>query len=51
VRVLDMPETKTRLAAEGVNPSGSSPEQFTTMIQNEIVKMAKIVKAANIKID
>ena len=51
VRVLDMPETKARLATEGVNPSGSSPEQFATMIQNEIVKMAKIVKAANIKID
>lgn len=51
VRVLDMPDTKAKLAAEGVNGSGSSPEQFAKMIQEEIVKMAKIVKAANVKLD
>jgi tripartite-type tricarboxylate transporter receptor subunit TctC len=51
VRVLQMPDTKARLAAEGVNPSGNTPEQFAAMIQDEIVKMAKIVKAANMKID
>jgi tripartite-type tricarboxylate transporter receptor subunit TctC len=51
VRVLEMPDTKARLAAEGVNGSGSSPSEFAAMIQAEIVKMAKIVKAANIKID
>ena len=51
VRVLQMTDTKSRLAAEGVNPFGSSPEQFSAMIRDEIVKMEKIVKAANVKID
>lgn len=51
VRVLEMADTKSRLATEGVNPLGSSPEQFSLMIREEIVKMGKIVKAANVKLD
>jgi tripartite-type tricarboxylate transporter receptor subunit TctC len=46
-----MPDTLEKLAREGVNPAGTTPEQFATMIQDEMVKMAKIVKAANMKID
>jgi tripartite-type tricarboxylate transporter receptor subunit TctC len=51
VKALQMPDTLDKLAREGVNPAGSTPEQFATMIQDEMVKMAKIVKAANMKID
>jgi tripartite-type tricarboxylate transporter receptor subunit TctC len=51
VKVLQMPDTLEKLAREGVNPAGTTPEQFATMIQDEMVKMAKIVKAANMKID
>jgi tripartite-type tricarboxylate transporter receptor subunit TctC len=51
VRVLAMPDTKAKLANEGVNGSGSSPAQFARMIDTEIVKMAQIVKAANVKLD
>jgi tripartite-type tricarboxylate transporter receptor subunit TctC len=51
VKALQMPDTLEKLAREGVNPAGTTPEQFATMIQDEMVKMAKIVKAANMKID
>lgn len=51
VRVLQTADTRSRLAAEGVNPSGNSPDQFSQMIRDEIVKMQKIVKAANVKLD
>lgn len=51
VHVLQTADTRSRLATEGVNPAGSSPEQFSLMIRDEIVKMAKIVKAANVKLD
>jgi tripartite-type tricarboxylate transporter receptor subunit TctC len=51
VKALQMPDTLEKLAREGVNPAGTTPEQFATMIQDEMVKMAKIVKAANMKIN
>ncbi|MGZ5094354.1 MAG: tripartite tricarboxylate transporter substrate binding protein [Burkholderiales bacterium] len=51
VKALQMPDTLEKLAREGVNPAGTTPEQFATMIQDEMMKMAKIVKAANMKID
>ena len=51
VKVLHTSDTQDKLAREGVNPAGTSPEQFAAMIQQDIGKMAKIVKAANMKID
>jgi len=51
VKVLQMPDTKEKLAKEAVNPGGTTPEQFSAMIQKEMAKMATIVKAANMKID
>ena len=51
VKALQQPDTLEKLAREGVRPSGSTPAQFTAMIDKDIVTMAKIVKAADIKID
>jgi tripartite-type tricarboxylate transporter receptor subunit TctC len=51
VKVLQMPDTKEKLAKEAVNPGGTTPEQFSAMIQKEMAKMATIVKAANMKVD
>ena len=51
VKVLQTSDTQDKLAREGVNPAGTTPEQFAAMIQQDIGKMAKIVKAANMKID
>ncbi|MGZ5171640.1 MAG: tripartite tricarboxylate transporter substrate binding protein, partial [Burkholderiales bacterium] len=36
VKALQMPDTLEKLAREGVNPAGTTPEQFATMIQDEM---------------
>lgn len=51
VKVLQSPDTKEKLARQGVSPAGTTPEQFAEMIQRDIVKLGKVVKAANVKLD
>ena len=50
-RVVQAPDTREKLAREGVNPAGTTPEQFVAMIDKDIPLMAKIVKAAHMKVD
>ena len=50
VKVVKTKEMQDRLASgEGLEPVGSSPQEATTMLRNEIDKWAKVVKAAGIK--
>ena len=49
VRALKSPDLNARLRDGGTEPVGSSPEQFTAFMQNEIAKWAKVIKAAGIK--
>jgi len=51
VNVVKMPDVRERLVREGVTAAATSPEQFQAMIDRDIVLHAKIVKAANIRID
>src|SRR5262249_50970827 len=51
VQVLQSHEIKERMAAQGADIVGDSPEQFATFIREEKVRWAKIVKDANIKVD
>jgi tripartite-type tricarboxylate transporter receptor subunit TctC len=46
---LRAPEVRERLAQDGAEPVGSSPAEFATLIQSELVKWADIARAANIK--
>ncbi len=50
-RILALPEMKTRLAADGADPAGGSPEQFAAFIRADIEKWAKVIKAANVRVD
>jgi len=45
------PEMGARMAQLGLEPVGSSPEQYNAQIRQEIDKWAAIVKAAGIKIE
>ena len=47
--ILKQPDLKRRLSAEGVEPVGNSPDEFTTFIRSEIDKWSKVAKAAGIK--
>lgn len=46
--ILHLPEIKERLAGIGLEPVGGSLEQSAAYIQSEVVKWAKVVKAAHI---
>jgi tripartite-type tricarboxylate transporter receptor subunit TctC len=50
-RALQLPEMKTRLAADGADPIGGPPEKFAAFIRADIVKWAKVIKAANVQVD
>jgi tripartite-type tricarboxylate transporter receptor subunit TctC len=51
VRALQLPDVKERIAANGADVVGNSPEEFAAFIRNERTKYARIVKDANIKLD
>ena len=51
VKVLSMPETTARLAADGAIVSGNTPEQFGKDIRAETAMWARVVKEARIKLD
>ena len=50
-RLLAQPDVKERLAILGAEGVGDTPEHFRTFIHTEIVKWAKVVKAAGIKVE
>jgi tripartite-type tricarboxylate transporter receptor subunit TctC len=51
VKILGVPEVKERFAREGAEPVGNTPEQFGAFIKSEMVKYAKLIKAAGIRAD
>ena len=51
VRVLSIPEVRERMLASGNEPISSSPEELGAFIRDQIVKWAKVIKAAGIKAD
>jgi tripartite-type tricarboxylate transporter receptor subunit TctC len=48
-RTLRLPDVKERLAADGAEPVGSSPEEFASQIRSEIEKWTRVAKAAGIR--
>jgi len=51
VRTLEQPDTRERLATLGAEGVGSSPEQFKAFVHAEIAKWARVVKAAQLKVE
>jgi tripartite-type tricarboxylate transporter receptor subunit TctC len=50
-RILNTPEMKAFFAQQGAEPAPTTPDAFGAMIQREIAKYAKIVKASGAKVD
>ncbi|MES2561150.1 MAG: tripartite tricarboxylate transporter substrate-binding protein, partial [Pseudomonadota bacterium] len=48
-KALASPDLKDRLLNVGVQPLGTTPEQFATFIRSEAVRFAKVIKDAGIK--
>jgi tripartite-type tricarboxylate transporter receptor subunit TctC len=49
--ILKLPDVKARLAMQGAEPVGNSPEEFDAFIKSEIAKWAKVVKENGLKVD
>jgi tripartite-type tricarboxylate transporter receptor subunit TctC len=49
VKILAMPDVRDRFLAQGVEPVGSTPEQFGEHIRAQMSKWAKVVKDAGVK--
>jgi len=48
VRILRLSETRERLTHEGVEPAGTTSEEFAAYIKAEIAKWARVIRAAGI---
>ena len=51
VKALQAPDVRERLLTQGAEPVGNTPEQFTDLMKRDLVKWAKVVKAADIRLD
>jgi len=49
VRILQSPDVKERMSADGSEPVGSTPEQFGTHIKNEVAKWRKLIQETGIR--
>ena len=45
------PDVMERLNAQGMDLVGSTPEQFSAFMKNEVVKWARIVKVSGARVD
>jgi tripartite-type tricarboxylate transporter receptor subunit TctC len=51
MKIIQSPEFKKRMDDIGAEPVGNTPEQMAAQIANDTEKFAKLVKAANLRID
>jgi len=49
MKILAMPDVRERFLAQGVEPVGSTPEQFGEHIRAQMAKWAKVVQDAGVK--
>jgi tripartite-type tricarboxylate transporter receptor subunit TctC len=49
VKALKDPEVAERLAGEGADPAGNSPEQFAAFIKSEIDLWGRVIRATGAK--
>jgi tripartite-type tricarboxylate transporter receptor subunit TctC len=49
VAIMRVPDVREKMLAQGFEPVGDTPEEFTKFIREEIARWEKVVKAAGIK--
>ena len=51
VRILNQPEIRERILADGSEPVGNSPEEFRQYMLADVAKWAKLIKESGAKLD
>ncbi|MFL6695334.1 MAG: Bug family tripartite tricarboxylate transporter substrate binding protein [Ramlibacter sp.] len=51
IKAINDPDTRAKLLAQGVEPSGMSPTELAAFQKSELDKWARVIKAGNIKPD
>jgi len=51
VAILESADTRERLLPAGLEPSPSSPEEFSEVIRSEISRWAKVIRDAKIEVN
>ena len=49
VAIMRLPELRERLAADGAEAVGNSPEEFAAFIKRELARWAAVIKSAGIR--
>lgn len=49
VRILALPDVRQRLASEGAEPIGNSPEEFSAQIRRDMARWAQVARDAKIQ--
>jgi tripartite-type tricarboxylate transporter receptor subunit TctC len=50
-KILKDPEVRAKLASEGGEALGGSPEQFAALLKTDIARWGKVVKDSGAKVD
>jgi tripartite-type tricarboxylate transporter receptor subunit TctC len=51
IKAIHDPDIKSKLIAQGVEPSGMTPAELSAFQKSEVEKWARVIKAGNIKLD
>jgi tripartite-type tricarboxylate transporter receptor subunit TctC len=51
VAIMALPDVRERFVAQAAEPVGNRPDEYAAFIQAEIVKWARVVKEAGLKVD
>ena len=51
MKIIAAPEFRQRLSGEGLDPLGSSPEEFSAYLKREVKKWGSVIRAAKISAD
>jgi tripartite-type tricarboxylate transporter receptor subunit TctC len=51
MRIIGAPDVQSRMRTEGAEPIGMGPEELSAHIRAEVIKWAKVVKQARLRVD
>ncbi len=51
LKAMTFPDVKERMAATGLTPLGSTPDEFGALVRSEVEKWGKVVKATGMSVD